>query len=202
MDRKRTIGRGDACKRIFDILASVLGLIVLSPLFLIIAVLIKLRMPGPVLFKQQRIGKNSRPFTIIKFRSMTVDHHGSTISVRGEKRITPLGAFLRKHKLDELPELWNVVKGEMSLVGPRPDTREYADRLVNEDRLILQLRPGITGPASLKYASEEELLAGVEDPVRYNDEVLWPDKVRINLDYYHHRSFLGDIRIILKTILP
>jgi len=183
-------------------LASALGLIVLSPVFLIIAVLIKLRMPGPVLFKQKRMGKNNRPFTIIKFRSMTVDHHGSTISVKGESRITPLGAFLRKHKLDELPELWNVVKGEMSLVGPRPDTREYTERLVDEERLILQLRPGITGPASLKYANEEELLAGVKDPVRYNDEVLWPDKVRINLDYYHHRSFLRDIQIILKTILP
>jgi lipopolysaccharide/colanic/teichoic acid biosynthesis glycosyltransferase len=200
--RKRSISTGDACKRIFDMLASALGLIVLSPVFLIIAVLIKLRMPGPVLFKQKRMGKNNRPFTIIKFRSMTVDHHGSTISVKGESRITPLGAFLRKHKLDELPELWNVVKGEMSLVGPRPDTREYTERLVDEERLILQLRPGITGPASLKYANEEELLAGVKDPVRYNDEVLWPDKVRINLDYYHHRSFLRDIQIILKTILP
>jgi lipopolysaccharide/colanic/teichoic acid biosynthesis glycosyltransferase len=159
-------------------------------------------MPGPVIFKQQRIGINGQPFTIFKFRSMILDHHGSTISIKGEQRITPLGAFLRKYKLDELPELWNVVKGDMSLVGPRPDMPYFANLLVGEEKLILKLRPGITGPASLKYANEEELLTGVSDPAKYNDEVIWPDKVRINLDYYHNRSFLGDIQIILKTLLP
>jgi lipopolysaccharide/colanic/teichoic acid biosynthesis glycosyltransferase len=133
---------------------------------------------------------------------MILDHHGSTISIKGEQRITPLGAFLRKYKLDELPELWNVVKGDMSLVGPRPDMPYFANLLVGEEKLILKLRPGITGPASLKYANEEELLTGVSDPAKYNDEVIWPDKVRINLDYYHNRSFLGDIQIILKTLLP
>lgn len=191
---------GKLCKRFFDFLASALGLIVLSPLLLAIAVLIKLKMPGPVLFRQERIGRNGKPFTIFKFRSMTLDHQGSTISVKGEERITPLGAFLRKHKFDELPELWNVVLGDMSLVGPRPDMPGYANQLVGEEKLILKLRPGITGPASLKYANEEELLAGVADPVKHNDEIIWPDKVRINLDYYHNRSFLGDILIILKTI--
>jgi lipopolysaccharide/colanic/teichoic acid biosynthesis glycosyltransferase len=133
---------------------------------------------------------------------MTLDHQGSTISVKGEDRITPLGAKLRKYKLDELPELWNVVRGDMSLVGPRPDMPEYLSQLAGEEKRILELRPGITGPASLKYAREEELLAGVDDPAKYNDEIIWPDKVRINLDYYYNRSFLGDIRIIFKTILP
>jgi lipopolysaccharide/colanic/teichoic acid biosynthesis glycosyltransferase len=193
---------GNFCKRIFDILASTIGLIIITPGLLIIAILIKIQMPGPVIFKQQRIGINGQPFTIFKFRSMILDHHGSTISIKGEQRITPLGAFLRKYKLDELPELWNVVIGDMSLVGPRPDMPYFANLLVGEEKLILKLRPGITGPASLKYANEEELLTGVSDPAKYNDEVIWPDKVRINLDYYHNRSFLGDIQIILKTLLP
>lgn len=193
---------GNLSKRIFDILAATIGLIIITPGLLIIAILIKIQMPGPVIFKQQRIGRNGQPFTIFKFRSMILDHHGSTISIKGEQRITPLGAFLRKYKLDELPELWNVVKGDMSLVGPRPDMPDYANLLVGEEELILKLRPGITGPASLKYANEEELLTGVSDPAKYNDEVIWPDKVRINLDYYHNRSFLGDIQIILKTLLP
>lgn len=135
-----------------------------------------------------------------KFRSMTVNHSGSSVSVAGESRITPLGAKLRKYKLDELPELWNVLKGDMSLVGPRPDVPGYADRLQGEDRLVLKLRPGITGPASLKYANEEEILAQVADPRRYNDEVIFPDKVRINLDYYYNRTFCGDIRLIFQTI--
>jgi lipopolysaccharide/colanic/teichoic acid biosynthesis glycosyltransferase len=189
-------------KRIFDFLASAVGLVLLSPLFLVIAIMMKLKMPGPVLFRQERTGRNGKPFTILKFRSMTLDHQGSTISVKGEDRITPLGAKLRKYKLDELPELWNVVRGDMSLVGPRPDMPEYLSQLAGEEKRILELRPGITGPASLKYAREEELLAGVDDPAKYNDEIIWPDKVRINLDYYYNRSFLGDIRIILKTILP
>lgn len=131
---------------------------------------------------------------------MTVNHGGSTISVKGENRITPVGAILRRYKLDELPELWNVFKGDMSFVGPRPDMPEYSKKLVGEERKILELRPGITGPATLKYANEEELLISIDDPQKYNDEVIWPDKVRINLDYYHSRSFFGDILVILKTI--
>jgi lipopolysaccharide/colanic/teichoic acid biosynthesis glycosyltransferase len=187
-------------KRIFDIIASLSGLVLLSPVLLVIAFLIKLYMPGPVFFRQYRAGRYGKSFTLVKFRSMTIRHNSSTVSVKGESRILPLGAILRKYKLDELPELWNVLKGDMSFVGPRPDMPEYADRLAGEERHILDLRPGITGLATLKYANEEELLAGVPDPQRYNDEVLWPDKVRINMDYYHTRSFMGDILIIFKTL--
>ena len=188
-------------KFLFDRISSLFGLLVLSPVLLVVAALIKIRMPGgPVIFKQQRVGRNGKLFTMYKFRSMTVNHSGSSVSVAGESRITPLGAKLRKYKLDELPELWNVLKGDMSLVGPRPDVPGYADRLQGEDRLVLNLRPGITGPASLKYANEEEILAQVADPRRYNDEVIFPDKVRINLDYYYNRTFCGDIRLIFQTI--
>ena len=118
----------------------------------------------------------------------------------GENRITPLGHVLRKYKLDELPELWNVLIGDMSFVGPRPDVPGYADALEGEARDVLRLRPGITGPASLKYANEEEILALVDDPQRYNDEVIFPDKVRINLEYYHNHTFMGDLRLIFATI--
>lgn len=187
-------------KRIFDILASFFGLIILFPFLLVIALLIKVKMPGPAIFRQKRAGRYGTPFTIYKFRSMTLDHGGGTVSVRGDKRITPLGAKLRRYKLDELPELWNVFIGDMSFVGPRPDMPEYVDRLQGEERLILNLRPGITGPASLKYAREEELLASKEDPQKYNDEVLWPDKVKLNLEYYHNWSFIKDIKIIFSTI--
>jgi lipopolysaccharide/colanic/teichoic acid biosynthesis glycosyltransferase len=187
-------------KRLFDITASLIGLVVLFPVFLIISILIKFYMPGPVLFRQIRAGRHAKPFVIVKFRSMIVNHGGSTISVEGENRITPLGAILRKYKLDELPELWNVLKGDMSLVGPRPDVPAYAARLSGEDRKILELRPGITGPATLLFANEEELLSNVVDPVAYNDDVLWPQKVKYNLEYYYSRNFTGDLKIILKTI--
>ena len=158
-------------KYLFDRTASLFGLLLLWPALLIVALLIRMKMPGgPVIFTQRRVGRDGRLFTMYKFRSMTVSHSGSSVSVAGESRITPLGAKLRKYKLDELPELWNVLKGDMSFVGPRPDVPGYADRLQGEDRLILKLRPGITGPASLKYANEEEILAQVSDPVKYNDE--------------------------------
>ena len=187
-------------KYLFDRTASLFGLLALSSVLLVVAVLIRIKMGGPVIFRQRRVGRNGRLFTMYKFRSMTVNHSGSSVSVAGESRITPLGAKLRKYKLDELPELWNVLKGDMSLVGPRPDVPGYADRLQGEDRLVLKPRPGITGPASLKYANEEEILAQVADPRRYNDEVIFPDKVRINLDYYYNRTFCGDIRLIFQTI--
>lgn len=157
-------------------------------------------MPGPVFFTQKRIGRNGKPFRIFKFRTMIVNHDGNTISVKGENRITPFGSKLRKYKLDELPELWNVLIGDMSLVGPRPDMPEYASRLVGEEKKILELRPGITGPASIKYAREEEILASVPDSKKYNDDVLWPDKVKMNLDYYYSRTFIGDLLIIIQTI--
>ena len=188
-------------KYLFDRAVSLLGLLVLWPVLIVIALSIKIKMPGgPVIFNQQRIGRNGKLFMMYKFRSMTVSHSGSSVSVAGESRITPLGAKLRKYKFDELPELWNVLKGDMSFVGPRPDVPGYADKLRGEDRLILKLRPGITGPASLKYANEEEILATVHDPVRYNDEVIFPDKVRINLDYYYNHTFFGDIKLIFQTI--
>jgi hypothetical protein len=189
-------------KWLFDRIMSLVGLIILSPVLLVVAILIRVKMPGgPVLFKQKRVGKEGKLFTMVKFRSMSVAHGGSSVSVAGESRITPLGAKLRKYKLDELPELWNVFIGDMSFVGPRPDVPGYADKLVGEDRVILKLRPGITGPASLKYRDEETLLATVEDPIRYNDEVIFPDKVRINKEYYYNWSFWLDIRYIVRTVL-
>ena len=189
-------------KNSFDKTFALIGLLVLSPLLLLIALLIRVKMPdGAVLFRQQRVGQHGKVFTMVKFRTMTVTHHGSSISVAGESRITPLGAILRKYKLDELPELWNILKGDMSFVGPRPDVPGYADKLIGKDRDILQLKPGITGPATLKYRNEEELLAQQANPQQYNDEVIFPDKVKINLEYLRHHSFWGDIRIIIQTIL-
>ena len=189
-------------KCIFDRIGSLFGLIVSAPLLLIVAILIKIKMPGgPVIFKQQRVGKDGKLFTIYKFRTMLVAHNQSSISVAGEKRITPLGEKLRRYKIDELPELWNILKGEMSFVGPRPDVPGYADCLEGNDRRILSLRPGITGPASLKYRDEEYLLAQQTNPQEYNDHVIFPDKVRLNLYYLDHYSFLDDIRIILATVL-
>lgn len=189
-------------KNVFDYTASFLGLLLLSPLLGLVALLIRLKMPdGPVIFRQQRVGREGRLFTMYKFRTMTVGHGGSTVSVAGESRITPLGAKLRKYKLDELPELWNVLKGDMSFVGPRPDVPGYADRLQGADREVLSLKPGITGPASLKYRNEEELLALQDDPQRYNDEVIFPDKVRINREYMRHWSFGLDMKIIVYTLL-
>ena len=188
-------------KWLFDRVMSLVGLIILCPLLLIVAILIRLKMPGgPVLFRQKRVGKDGKLFTMVKFRSMSVSHGGSSVSVAGESRITPLGAKLRKYKLDELPELWNVLVGDMSFVGPRPDVPGYADKLQGSDRVILKLRPGITGPASLKYRNEEELLVGVDDPQTYNDTVIFPDKVRINKEYYYNWSFRKDIRYILQTV--
>lgn len=189
-------------KWVFDRLASLLGLLMLWPILIVLTILVTLKMPGgPAFFTQKRVGKDGRLFTMYKFRSMTVGHNGSSVSVAGESRITPFGAKIRKYKLDELPELWNVLKGDMSFVGPRPDVPGYADALVGEDREVLNLRPGITGPASLKYRNEEELLASVDDPQKYNDEVIFPDKVRINRYYLHHYSFWMDIKIILATVL-
>lgn len=189
-------------KFIFDRVVSFIGLLILSPVLLVVAILIRVKMPeGPVLFRQTRVGQGGRLFTMYKFRSMTVGHDGSSVSVAGDARITPLGEKLRRYKLDELPELWNVLIGDMSFVGPRPDVPGYADALTGDDREVLKLRPGITGPASLKYRDEEELLATVEDPQRYNDEVIFPDKVRLNRYYLHHYSFWVDLMMIFATVL-
>ena len=189
-------------KFVFDRMVALLGLLLIWWLLIVVAVLIKVKMPGgPALFRQTRIGRRGKPFTIFKFRTMTVGHGGSSVSVAGESRITPLGAVLRKYKIDELPELWNVLVGDMSFVGPRPDVPGYADRLQGDDREVLELRPGITGPASLKYRNEEELLAAVDNPQEYNDTVIYPDKVRINRYYLHNYSFISDIKMILCTVL-
>ena len=189
-------------KFLFDRVSSLFGLLFLSPVLLFVALLIRIKMPGgPIIFKQKRVGQYGRLFTMYKFRSMTVSHSGSSVSVKGESRITPLGVKLRKYTLDELPELWNVLIGDMSFVGPRPDVPGYADKLEGDDRRMLLLKPGITGPASLKYRNEEELLAEQENPQKYNDEVLFPDKVRINIDYMDHWSFGKDVKIIVYTVL-
>ena len=180
---------------------AMVGLLSLWWLMLLVAICIKVKMPGPVLFRQQRVGREGRLFTMVKFRTMLVNHGGNSVSVAGESRITPLGSVLRRWKLDELPELWNVLLGDMSFVGPRPDVPGYADTLTVEDREILQLRPGITGPASMKYRNEEEILSAVENPQKYNDEVIFPDKVRINRLYLHDHSFFLDLKMIVATVL-
>ena len=197
-------------KWIFDKLASLFGLLFLSPVLVVVAILIKVKMPGPILFCQKRVGQYGKLFTVYKFRSMTVkaeasvasrDSEATSIASTEQSRITPLGEKLRRYKLDELPELWNVLKGDMSFVGPRPDVPGYADQLQGEERDILKLKPGITGPASLKYRNEEELLASVENPAQYNDEVIFPDKVRLNLYYLKNYSFIKDIQMIVCTVL-
>ena len=188
-------------KRFFDLTFSLIGILILFPLMLIISLFIKLDSKGPIFFIQNRVGKGGKLFAMIKFRSMYVfQTNKSTVSVQGDIRITKVGVFIRKYKLDELPELWNVLLGQMSIVGPRPDVKGFADELKGEDRMILNLRPGITGPASLKYANEEKLLSYQENPEVYNKEVIFPDKVRINLDYYYNQNLILDLKIIFATI--
>lgn len=186
-------------KRTFDIALSLFGLILLLPFMLVIALFVKAGSEGPVLFRQKRVGRNGIPFTIYKFRTMIENHGGSSVSVKGESRITPIGAVLRKLKIDELPELWNILIGDMSFVGPRPDVPEYTALLNDEQRDILSIRPGLTSPASIKYAGEERILSTVPDAQKYFDEVIWPDKTRMNLEYVRNRSFSDDILIIFKT---
>ena len=179
---------------------ALIGLVVLSPLLLVRAVLIKIDSKGPVFFLQWRIGKEGKPFRICKFRTMHQQAEGDSITMANDPRVTRIGHWLRHSKLDCLTELVNVLLGQMSLVGPRPDVPGYADQLQGNERRILQLRPGITGPASIKYRNEEELLAQQADPKAYNDNIIWPDKVKINLDYLDNWSFFGDIKLILETL--
>ena len=226
-------------KWIFDRVVSFWGLFFLWPVLLVVAILVKIKMPGgPAFFVQKRVGKDGELFDCHKFRTMTVKHSGSTVSVAGDSRITPFGATLRHYKLDELPGLWDVLIGNMSFVGPRPDVPGYADQLQGDDRRVLKLRPGITGPATLKYRLEDEYLANArtlvaelingssqsssklsknllenlkkidlekmsdqEVAVWYNDNVIYPDKVRLNCYYYRHYSFVKDIQMILCTVL-
>lgn len=203
-------------KWIFDRVVALLGLLCLWPLLFVTAVMVKVKMPGgPAFFCQKRVGKDGKLFTCHKFRTMTVKHNGSTVSVAGDSRITPFGATLRHYKIDELPGLWDVLIGNMSFVGPRPDVPGYADKLQGVDRDVLKLRPGITGPATLKYRLEDEMIseyvakkqsegdtrAMQEIAVEYNDKVIYPDKVRLNYYYYHHYSFIKDIEMIFATVL-
>ena len=216
-------------KWLFDRIVAFIGLAVLWPVLLIVDILVKVKMPGgPAFFVQKRVGKGGNLFSCHKFRTMTVKHNGSTVSVAGDSRITPLGATLRHYKLDELPGLWDVLIGNMSFVGPRPDVPGYADKLQGNDRDVLKLRPGITGPATLKYRLEDELLSDVRSLVHgsgftvngsmltqeqidgmsdqelavwYNDNVIYPDKVRLNCYYYRHYSFIKDIQMIFCTVL-
>lgn len=220
-------------KYIFDRIVSFIGLLFLWPVLLVVAFLIKVKMPGgPVLFVQNRVGKDGKLFKCHKFRTMTASpqpspkgkgaSEWSSVSVAGDNRITPFGATLRHYKLDELPGLWDVLRGKMSFVGPRPDVPGYADKLEGEDRDVLKLRPGITGPATLKYRLEDEYLANARELVSntnpnhnvnfdamtdqelavwYNDNVIYPDKVRLNCYYNRHYSFIKDIQMIFCTVL-
>ncbi len=203
-------------KFFFDRIVSFIGLLFLWPVLIVLAVLIKSKMPeGSAFFVQKRVGKGGKLFKCHKFRTMIMNHNGSSVSIAGESRITPLGAKLRRYKLDELPELWDVFIGKMSFVGPRPDVPGYADKLEGDDRDVLKLWPGITGPATLKYRNEEKMIAeyvakkqkegdtreAQEIALEYNDTVIYPDKVRLNSYYYRNYSFIKDIQMMFCTVL-
>lgn len=187
-------------KRTFDIILSIFAIFLLFPSFLVVSFLIVIDSGFPIFFLQKRIGRGAKEFNIIKFRTMKTNNENITITVSDDSRITRIGKYLRKTKIDELPEILNVLFGQMSFVGPRPDVKGYADKLKGADRKILALRPGITGPASLKYYNEEYILSQKSNPKKYNDEVIFPDKVKINMDYFHNRSFFLDLKIIFATI--
>ena len=215
-------------KWFFDRVVAFVGLCFLWPVLLIVAIMVKIKMPGgPAIFTQKRVGKGGNLFTCHKFRTMIPvknndgsnakkgDKNWSSVSVAGDNRITPFGATLRHYKLDELPGLWDVLIGNMSFVGPRPDVPGYADKLEGDDRDVLKLRPGITGPATLKYRLEDEMISAYVSErqaagdtrdaqviaVEYNDTVIYPDKVRLNCYYYRHYSFVKDIEMIFATVL-
>jgi len=188
-------------KRLLDIIASGLGLLVLSPLFLILSIWIKLDSKGPVFYRQVRVGKDNKDFRIFKFRSMRVgSDKGSLVTIGGrDPRITRSGYIIRKLKLDELPQLINVFIGDMSLVGPRPEVRHYVNYWTPEQMHVLDVRPGITDPASIKFRNENELMEQAEDPEDYYINVIMQEKLKLYLDYVEHHSFLGDIGLIFKT---
>ena len=187
-------------KRTFDIVLSIFAIFLLFPSFLVVSFLIVIDSGFPIFFLQKRIGRDAKEFNIIKFRTMKTNNENITITVSDDSRITRIGKYLRKTKIDELPEILNVLFGQMSFVGPRPDVKGYADKLKGANRKILALRPGITGPASLKYYNEEYILSQKSNPKKYNDEVIFPDKVKINMHYFHNRSFFLDLKIIFATI--
>jgi lipopolysaccharide/colanic/teichoic acid biosynthesis glycosyltransferase len=193
--------RQTALKRGVDVVAALLGLAVTWPVLAVGWCAATISTRGNGLFRQVRVGRDGEPFEVLKLRSMRpLPGVGSTVTTSGDARITGTGAVLRRFKLDELPQLLNVLRGEMSLVGPRPDVPGFADLLRGGDRIVLSVRPGITGPAALAYRHEEELLASVPDPERHNREVIWPDKVRINRDYVENWSLARDVGILLATV--
>lgn len=202
-------------KYLFDRVVALIALVGLGWLLLVVAILVKIKMPdGPVIFKQLRVGRHGKLFRIHKFRTMYQDQEGPSVAYPVMGRVTPVGAKLRRYKLDELPELWDVLIGKMSFVGPRPDVPGYADQLAGEDRVILEMRPGITGLATLKYRNEEEMLkemvmkakkegdprSETEIAVWYNDHVIYPDKVKLNKYYYQHYSFFLDLKLLVQTV--
>ena len=186
-------------KRIFDFTLALIGLLITWPIILIAWIIASIETKSNGFFLQKRVGENGKLFTIIKIKTM-YPNNGSTVTTANDNRITKSGKIFRKYKIDELPQLINVLKGDMSFVGPRPDVPGYADKLEGEDRIILSVKPGITGPATLKYKNEEEILANVNDPVKYNNEVIWPNKVKINKEYIKNWSIKKDIKYIIKTI--
>ncbi len=189
-------------KRLFDFLLSLFGLITSGLIIFVAWIIASIETKSNGFFIQKRVGKNGKLFNLYKIKTMKkVEGIDTTITSINDVRITKSGKFFRDTKIDELPQLWNVLKGEMSFVGPRPDVEGYADQLIGEDRLILSIRPGITGPASLKYKNEEEVLSGQDDPKEYNDKVIWPDKVRINKEYIKNWSLRRDIQYIIKTVI-
>lgn len=187
--------------RFFEIVISGVGVLVLSPFFLLLALAVKLHDWGPVFYRAKRLGKNGKPFLLYKFRTMVpnADRLGSAITSAGDSRITRVGKLLRRHKLDELPQLFNVLKGDMSLVGARPEDPRYISYYKNGLAKILEFRPGITSPASLCFRDEESLLSGPQWHDRYVNEIL-PRKLNLDLDYLSKRSFGGDVKIILQTL--
>jgi lipopolysaccharide/colanic/teichoic acid biosynthesis glycosyltransferase len=190
-------------KRSLDVLSATAGLILLSPIFAMVACCIKSNSRGPVFFRQSRVGKDGRPFQILKFRSMSADlsQTGLNITVAGDARVTCVGKFLRRPKLDEFPQLWNVLLGEMSLVGPRPELSIYVAEYAPEQRIVLSVKPGITDPASLAYRHEEEILAGHADPEHFYRTRILPDKLARNVQYLQNITLRNDLRIISNTIL-
>lgn len=193
--------RDKVIKRVFDLLISLVSLLVLLPFIIIFIGFATISTRKFGLYSQKRVGMHGRAFSMFKIRSMESSDELINITTINDPRVTLFGRFIRDFKLDELPQLWNVILGDMSLVGPRPDVSGYADKLLGEDRIILTVRPGITGPATLKFKNEETLLAEHRDPIFYNDHVIWPDKVRINKEYIKNWSLLGDMKYLFKTII-
>ncbi len=187
-------------KRGFDICLATVGIVATLPIISVAWLIAAIETRGNGFFLQKRVGQDGKLFTIIKIKTMYPREEGTTITTSTDSRITKSGRFFRRYKIDELPQLFNILKGDMSFVGPRPDVPGYADKLQGEDRIILSIKPGITGPATIKYKDEEEILANVENPKEYNDNVIWPDKVKINKDYIKNWSLTKDLYYIFKTL--